>query len=52
VRQFSLRGLEQVKTAWLWLASLFNLTRLFGLMTSGVDPPTTSPGILSPRPSP
>jgi transposase len=39
VRQFLLRGLAKVQTEWLWLASAFNLTRLFGLMKSGVDPP-------------
>ena len=39
VRQFLLRGLAHVKTEWLWLASAFNLTRLFRLMKSGADPP-------------
>lgn len=39
VRQFLLRGLAQVQTEWLWLASAFNLTRLFGLMNSGTGPP-------------
>jgi transposase len=39
VRQFLLRGLENVRTEWLWLSSAFNLTRLFRLMHSGVDPP-------------
>lgn len=38
-RRFLLRGLDQVKQEWLWLASAFNLHRLFGLIHSGVDPP-------------
>lgn len=38
-RQFLLRGLENVRMEWLWLASAFNLTRLFRLIGSGVDPP-------------
>lgn len=38
-RRFLLRGLAQVKQEWLWLASAFNLHRLFGLIRSGVDPP-------------
>ena len=39
-RRFLLRGLGQVKQEWHWLASAFNLDRLFGLMGSGPGPPT------------
>jgi transposase len=39
-RRFLLRGLGQVKQEWHWLATAFNLERLFGLMKSGVGPPT------------
>jgi len=39
-RRFLLRGLDQVKQEWLWLSTAFNLHRLFGLIRSGVDPPT------------
>ncbi len=38
-RRFLRRGLDQVKHEWLWLASAFNLHRLFGLIHSGADPP-------------
>jgi len=38
-RRFLLRGLDQVKQEWLWLASAFNLHRLFGLIHSGAGPP-------------
>lgn len=38
-RRFLLRGLDQVRHEWLWLASAFNLHRLFGLIHSGADPP-------------
>ncbi len=40
-RRFLLRGLGQVKQEWQWLATAFNLDRLFGLMKSGAGPPTT-----------
>lgn len=39
VRQFASRGLSRVRKEWLWLASAFNLDRLFSLITSGTDPP-------------
>ena len=38
-RRFLLRGVEQVKQEWHWLASAFNLDRLFGLMRGGTGPP-------------
>jgi hypothetical protein len=38
-RRFLLRGLDQVKQEWHWLASAFNLDRLFGLMRGGTGPP-------------
>lgn len=38
-RRFSLRGIDQVKQEWHWLAAAFNLHRLFGLIRTGVDPP-------------
>ncbi len=38
-RRFLLRGLSQVKQEWHWLATAFNLDRLFGLMKSGIGPP-------------
>ncbi len=40
VRRFLLRGLAQVRQEWHWLATAFNLDRLFGLMKSGAGPPT------------
>lgn len=38
-RRFLLRGVDQVRQEWHWLASAFNLDRLFGLMRGGVGPP-------------
>ena len=38
-RRFLLRGRDKVRTEWLWMTSAFNLTRLFRLIRSGVDPP-------------
>ena len=38
-RRFLLRGLDRVKQEWHWLASAFNLDRLFGLMRGGTGPP-------------
>ena len=38
-RRFLLRGVDKVKQEWRWLATAFNLHRLFGLIRSGVDPP-------------
>jgi transposase len=38
-RRFLLRGLEQAKQEWHWLASAFNLHRLIGFLRSGVGPP-------------
>jgi transposase len=38
-RRFLLRGLSQVKQEWHWLATAFNLDRLFGLIKSGIGPP-------------
>jgi len=38
-RRFLLRGLSQVKQEWHWLATAFNLDRLFGLLKSGIGPP-------------
>lgn len=37
-RRFLLRGLEQVKTEWRWLATAFNLQRLISLMRSRAGP--------------
>ncbi len=37
--RFLLRGLDRVKQEWHWLASAFNLDRLFGLMRGGTGPP-------------
>ena len=42
-RRFLLRGLEQVKQEWQWMASAFNLDRLIGLMRGGVGPPPNPP---------
>ena len=41
-RRFLLRGLDQVKQEWTWLATAFNLTRLIGLIGGGAGPPPTS----------
>jgi transposase len=38
-RRFLLRGLEQVKQEWQWLATAFNLSRLIGLIGGGTGPP-------------
>ena len=38
-RRFLLRGLDQVKQEWHWLAIAFNLHRLFGFLRSGAGPP-------------
>lgn len=43
VRQFLTRGKCRVTAEWLWLCGAFNLHRLLGLITSGTDPPRTSP---------
>jgi transposase len=40
-RRFLLRGLEQVRTEWRWLATAFNLRRIMSLMLNCVGPPTT-----------
>lgn len=32
IRQFLLRGLEKVKTEWLWAVTAFNLAKLARLM--------------------
>ena len=37
-RRFLLRGLDQVRTEWLWLASAFNLKRLMNLIQSRAGP--------------
>jgi transposase len=37
-RRFLLRGLEQVKTEWRWLATAFNLQRLMSLVRSRAGP--------------
>lgn len=40
VRQFSRRGLTNVRNEWRWLACAFNISRLMTLMSgSGADPP-------------
>lgn len=41
-RQFLLRGIEQVRSEWHWLATAFNLNRLIGLIRSGLDPPASN----------
>lgn len=41
-RRFLLRGLSQVSQEWHWLATAFNLDRLFGLLRGGVGPPRVS----------
>jgi transposase len=38
-RRFLLRGLDQVKQEWQWLATAFNLSRLIGLIGGGAGPP-------------
>lgn len=38
-RRFLLRGLDQVRQEWTWLATAFNLTRLIGLTGGGAGPP-------------
>ena len=38
-RRFLLRGLDQVRQEWTWLATAFNLTRLIGLIGGGAGPP-------------
>jgi len=37
-RRFLLRGIEQVRTAWRWLATAFNLERLLSLLRSRAGP--------------
>ena len=37
-RRFLLRGLEQVRVEWTWLATAFNLTRLMSLIRSRAGP--------------
>ena len=41
-RRFLLRGLDQVKQEWQWLATAFNLSRLIGLSGGGTGPPPAS----------
>jgi len=41
-RQFLTRGLDRVRCEWHWLATAFNLHRLFGLLQSGTGPPEES----------
>lgn len=38
-RRFLLRGLANVRQEWRWLATAFNLSRLFGLIAAGTGPP-------------
>lgn len=42
VRQFLLRGLEQVRTEWRWLTTAFNLQRLLQLRQPATGPPSTT----------
>lgn len=39
-RQFLLRGIDQVKQEWHWMASAFNLHRLIGFLRGGAGPPS------------
>ncbi len=48
-RRFLLRGLEQVKTEWRWLATAFNLQRLMSLIRSRAGP---APVLLASPPGP
>ncbi len=41
VRRFLLRGLDQVRIEWTWLATAFNLTRLMSLIRSRAGPEKT-----------
>jgi hypothetical protein len=40
---FLLRGLCQIRQEWHWLAAVFSLDRLFGLVKSGAGPPAAPP---------
>lgn len=41
-RRFLLRGLDQVKQEWQWIAMAFNLTLLIGHLGGGAGPPPTA----------